>query len=114
MKATIYHNPKCSKSRETLRLLKENNVDVEVIEYLKNPPTKKKLRKILLMLNMNPGEILRNKENVFKEKYEDKNLTENEILGAMIKTPILIERPIVILGEKAVLGRPPENVLKII
>ncbi|MDA1334757.1 MAG: arsenate reductase (glutaredoxin) [bacterium] len=112
MKATIYHNPRCSKSRATFDLLREHNVDVEVIEYLQNPPTEVQLRELLGKLEMEAIDLVRKGESVYKELYSDKEMTEKELIEMMVENPILIERPIVVFGQKAVIGRPPENVLE--
>ncbi len=109
----IYHNPRCSKSRQTLQLIKDNNQDVEVIEYLNDIPTKEELTDLLTKLNLNAADILRKGEPAFKENYKGKTLSNDEWIEAMIAHPKLIERPIVVKGNKAVLGRPPENVLEL-
>lgn len=115
MKATIYHNPRCSKSRQTLALLQENGVDVEIIEYLKTPPNEKQLAAILKKLGIKPVELLRKKENVFKELGLAKKLDDDHaLIKAMLANPVLIERPIVLANNKAAIGRPPENVLDIL
>jgi arsenate reductase len=106
----IYHNPRCRKSREGLAILEEANQPFEIIEYLKNPPTEKELREVLSKLKISPIDLVRLKEPVWKENYRNKNLNDDEIIKAMIDHPKLIERPIVIKGNKAVLGRPPENI----
>ena len=110
----IYHNPRCSKSRQTLALLQENNEDAEIIEYLNNSPSEGELKSIIQMLGITPLDLIRKGEIIFKEKYKGKNLTDNQWIGVMVKNPILIERPIVIKNGKAVLGRPPENVFDIL
>lgn len=110
----IYHNPRCSKSRQTLALIEEKGAEVEIIEYLKDIPTKKELTAILKKLKLTPGQILRKGEPVFKEKFKGKELSDDQWLDAMIEYPKLIERPIVIKDNKAVLGRPPENVLELL
>ena len=107
---TIYHNPKCTKSRQTLALLEESNVKPKVIEYLKTPPSAAELKDILTKLGMKPEQLLRKGEDVYKERFAGKTLTDAQWIEAMVKNPILIERPIVISGDRAVLGRPPENV----
>lgn len=106
----IYHNPRCAKSRETLKLIEDSGVNVEIIEYLTNVPTKQQLKSVLKKLGMKASEIIRKNEAIFKEKYKGKELSEDEWLDAMVNNPKLIERPIVVKGDKAVLGRPPENV----
>jgi arsenate reductase len=114
-KVKIYHNPRCSKSRQTLELLKDHGVDVEVVEYLKNPPDKKELKAILKMLDMDPRELMRKKEKEYKEAgLDDPDLTMDALINTMIKHPILIERPIVVCNGKAAIGRPPQAVLDIL
>ena len=110
----IYHNPRCSKSRQTLALIEEKGGKAEIVEYLKYVPTKAELKEILSMLNIPAEKLLRKGEAIFKEKYKGKDLSQDEWIEAMIENPKLIERPIVIEGNKAVLGRPPENVLELL
>ncbi len=110
----IYHNPRCRKSRETLELLQEKGVEPEVILYLENPPTKQELKSVLEMLGIRPEQLVRKGEPVFKEKFKDKKLTDAQWIDAMIANPKLIERPIVVEKCRAVIGRPPENVLQLI
>ncbi len=110
----IYHNPRCRKSRETLSLLVENGVNPEIILYLDHSPSKKDLKKILLMLDIKAEELIRKGEAIYKEHYKGQELSETKWIEAMIKYPKLIERPIVIHGNKAVIGRPPENVLSLL
>lgn len=110
----IYHNPRCSKSRATLLLLKEKGIKLEIIEYLKTPPTKEELEDIVEKLGMSAYDIVRVGETVWKEKYANEELTDDEILEAIVAHPILLERPIVVSGRHAVIGRPPENVLKLL
>ena len=115
MTVTIFHNPRCSKSRQTLELLKSNGVEPTVVEYLKNPPTVDELSEIINKLGVNVRDIIRNKESEFKEVGADnKSLSDAELISILVSTPKLIERPIVIKGEKAAIGRPPENVLRIL
>lgn len=115
MDAYIYHNPRCSKSRQTLEILRRSGVEPTVVEYLNNPPTVERLSKIIGWLGIKPRDLLRKKEDAYKENnLSDKKLSDEEIVMAMVKNPVLIERPIVIIGNKAVLGRPPENVLDIL
>ncbi len=106
----IYHNPKCSKSRQTLELIKNAGIEPEVIEYLKTIPTTEELKDILMKLNLNAADILRKGETAYKEIIKGKEFGEEELIQIMIENPKLIERPIVVRGNKAVLGRPPENV----
>ena len=110
----IYHNPRCSKSRQTLTLIQEKEKEVEIIEYLKNPPTFEDLELILEKLNISPIDLIRHKEEIWKEKYKGKELKDDEIIQAIVNHPKIMERPIVINGMKAIIGRPPENVLEII
>lgn len=113
MKTVIYHNPRCSKSREALALLNDKNLEVEVIEYLKDKPTVKQLKELINLLGIKPIQLIRTKEDVFKP-YKNKQLTEDEYITLMTEFPILIERPIVVKGNKAVIGRPPQMVLDIL
>ena len=110
----IYHNPRCMKSRQTLALLEENGISPEVVLYLEKTPSKTALKKIIKMLGLKPEQLIRKGESIFKEKFKGKDLTAAEWIDAMIEHPKLIERPIVVKGERAVLGRPPENVLDLI
>ena len=111
----IYHNPRCSKSRQTLELLQHNNIAPEIILYLENHPTKDDLKAIMQKLGVSsPLAFMRQKEEAFKaQKLSEKNSVD-ELLEAIVNTPKLLERPIVINGNKAAIGRPPENVLAII
>ncbi len=108
--AIIYHNPRCGKSRQTLKILHELDNNVQIVEYLKVCPDEKELKEVISMLGMKPLEVIRKSESVFKEHYKGKELTDEEWINAMVEHPILIERPIVIKNNKAVIGRPPENV----
>jgi len=115
MTTTIYHNPKCSKSRQTLELLKENGITPTIIEYLKTPPTADTLKEILTQIGMTPRDLMRKKEEVYAElNLDDPSLSDGALIDAMIQHPILIERPIVLANGKAALGRPPEQVLDIL
>ena len=115
MSVTIYHNPRCSKSRQTLALLEKRGIEPEIIEYLVTPPTEAELKRLLKLLGISPRELLRTKEEEYKQAKLDKSdVSDAEIIRAMIKYPRLMERPIVVAGNKAALGRPPENVLKIL
>jgi len=112
---TIYHNPRCSKSRQTLALLEENGVSPDIVLYLDNPPGKKALSTLLAKLGISARELLRKGEDEYKQNnLKNPELGEDELIAAMVKFPKLIERPIVVKGERAVLGRPPENVLDLI
>ncbi len=116
MSTKIYHNPRCSKSRQTLQLLKDNGVEPEIIEYLKTPPTVAELKAVLNSLDMKPRDLMRKKEAEYRENnLDDESLSDEELIAAMVKFPKLIERPIVVTEDKKyALGRPPENVLNII
>ena len=107
---TILHNPRCSKSRQTLQLIEEQGEEAHVLKYLETSPTADELRSILKKLGMPAQQIIRKGETIYKQEYKGKDLTEEEWIQAMVTHPILIERPIVVKGDKAVLGRPPENV----
>ena len=113
MSVTIYHNPRCGKSRETLALLEKKGVKPRIVEYLKTPPDKTTLKRLLKLLGKTPRELLRIKEA--KDAGLDKpGLSDDDIIAGMLKHPIVIERPIVVNGDRAALGRPPEAVLKIL
>lgn len=115
MSVTIYHNPRCAKSRETLKLLQEKGIQPEIIEYLKHPPTAEELTEILSKLGLQPRQLMRIKEAEYKENgLDDKSLSDAELIEAMIRIPKLIERPIVLANGKAAVGRPPEAVLAIL
>lgn len=109
-KMKIYHNPRCQKSREGLQILEKSNKNFEIVDYLKSPLSEKQLQEILKMLGMKPIELVRKNESIWKQNYKNKELTDNDIIKAMCDYPKLIERPIVIKDNKAVLGRPPENI----
>ena len=106
----IYHNPRCRKSRETLQIIKDQGESVEVIEYLKETPTIEELKSILKKLGLKPQDIIRKGEAIFKENFKGKELGEKEWLQVLNENPKLIERPIVVKGDKAVIGRPPDMV----
>lgn len=115
MHVKIYHNPRCSKSRQTLALLKDHQVEPEVIEYLKTPPDKATLKKILKQLNLSPRDLMRRKEDEYKENHlDDPSLSDEQLIDAMLKHPKLIERPIVVSDKGVALGRPPEKVLEVL
>jgi arsenate reductase len=115
MTIQILHNPRCSKSRQTLSLLEENGIDAEVIKYLDTPPTEEELTAILRKLNISARALLRKGEEEYKTlDLADATKTEAELIAAMVAHPRLIERPIVIKGDQAVIGRPPESVLDIL
>jgi arsenate reductase len=115
VKVTILHNPRCSKSRNSLALLKEQGIEPDVRLYLENPPTEDELTSILEMLAISAKDLLRRGEPEYKELgLGNQNLSEQQLIQLMIKHPKLIERPIVIAGDKAVIGRPPEQVLNLL
>lgn len=115
MAITIYHNPRCSKSRETLKLLQDKGIEPEVREYLKDVPSSDELKEILGKLGIGPRDLLRKKEAEYKEAgLDDVSLTDDAVIEAMTQYPKLIERPIVINGDQARIGRPPESVLEIL
>ncbi len=107
----IYHNARCSKSRQACSILEEQKVKVEIIDYLKTPFTETEIKSLLQMLGMKAEELVRKGEPLFKEKFANKKLTEKEWIKALAENPILIERPIIVKGNKAIVGRPPEKVL---
>ena len=114
-KTTLFHNPRCSKSRQTLELLQSRGVEPTIIEYLKTPPTEEELDKILNMLGLEPRQLMRTKEAEYAENnLGDESLTRQQLIQTMVKYPKLIERPILINNNKAALGRPPEDVLEIL
>jgi len=111
----IYHNPRCSKSRQTLELLKERNIDTEIVEYLKNPPTANTIGRLLDQLGLEPRQLMRHKEPEYTgQGLDDPSLSRAQLIDAMCKTPKLIERPIVVTDKGVAIGRPPENILKIL
>lgn len=111
---TIYHNTRCSKSREACSILQDKGVEFETIEYLKTPPTQKEIKGLLKMLGMKAQDIVRKGEPLYKEKFADKKLSESEWIKALTENPILIERPIIVKGNKAIIGRPPEKVVELL
>jgi len=115
MTTTIYHNPKCSKSRQTLQLLQQNSITPTIIEYLKTPPTADTLKAILGQLGLAPRDLMRRKEDLYAELgLDNSSLSDDDLIDFMVAHPILIERPIVLANGKAALGRPPEQVLDIL
>jgi len=111
----IYHNPRCSKSRQTLELLEQNNVKPTIVEYLKTPPSHQQLDSLLRGLNFEPRELMRTNESEYKEQnLDDESLSRDQLIEAMIATPKLIQRPIVVAGDELAIGRPPEAVLAIL
>jgi arsenate reductase len=115
MAVVIYHNPRCSKSRETLALLEKKGIKPTVVEYLKTPPSAKELKEILAKLKLAPRALMRKKEPPYAAlKLDNEKLSDDALIKAMVENPVLIERPIVVNGKKAALGRPPEAVLEIL
>ena len=111
---TLYHNPRCSKSRQALQVLQQANEPVEIVLYLKDPLSEDALKKILQQLGVSAIELIRKNETIWKENYKGKTLTEVQLITAMVNNPKLIERPIAIKNAKAVIGRPPQEVLKVL
>ncbi len=115
MTVTIYHNPRCSKSRQTLALLEAKGIAPNIVEYLKGPPSAAELKAVLKKLGLKPRDLLRASEPRYLELgLKERELTDDALIALMVKNPILIERPIVVSGNKAAIGRPPENVLEIL
>ena len=115
MSVIIYHNPRCSKSRQALSLLHEKNIDTDIVEYLKNPPTVSELKDILLKLGYKPRQLLRKNEQIYKDlDLGSDGKTDDDLVKAMIDNPILIERPIIISGDQVTIGRPAESMLDIL
>ena len=115
MPTTIYHNPRCSKSRQTLALLEERGIAPRVVDYLKTPPSAAELKTILKTLGLRPRDLIRKGEPLYAELgLKDRDLDDDALIALMVANPILIERPIVVSGGKAAIGRPPESVLEIL
>ena len=115
MTITIFHNPRCSKSRQTLGLIEEKGLTPTIVEYLKDAPTKATLKTLLKELGLKPRDLMRKKEAPYKDlNLADENKSDDELIEAMVNNPILIERPIVMTPKGARLGRPPEDVLEIL
>ncbi|WP_166386325.1 MULTISPECIES: arsenate reductase (glutaredoxin) [unclassified Polaribacter] len=110
----IYHNPRCSKSRQGVEILENSKKEFEIVKYLENVPTEKELTEIIKLLGITPIQLVRKTEKIWKENYKGKELSDAEIINAMVENPKLIERPIVINNNKAVIGRPTEAILDII
>ncbi|HRO07613.1 MAG TPA: arsenate reductase (glutaredoxin) [Saprospiraceae bacterium] len=108
----IYHNTRCSKSRCALDLIHNNGIEPKIIEYLKTPPTRENLVELIRMLRLKPLEVIRKNEAIFKEKFKNQTLTDDQWIDAMVAYPALIERPIVVKDGKAIIARPPEKVLE--
>jgi len=111
---TIYHNPRCRKSRETLAILVEQNEEHTIVKYLETPPSEKELTEIIKLLGISPLDLIRKNESVWKDNFKNKELTDKKLIKAMVEYPILIERPIVVKNKKAIIGRPPQKVLGIL
>ena len=115
MTVTILHNPRCSKSRATLNMLRGKDIEPKIIDYIENPPTAEEFREILAKLDLSPRDLLRKGEKIYKQlELSDTALSDTALITPMVGNPILIERPILVNGDKAALGRPPENVLEIL
>lgn len=115
MNVTIFHNPRCSKSNQTLKLLRDRGIEPDIIEYLSAPPSAEQLKEILDLLAMHPRDLMRKRESPFNDLgLADASLDRNILVQAMADNPILIQRPIVLSKGKAALGRPPENILNIL
>ena len=115
MCAKIYHNPRCSKSRQTLQLLQGHGVDPEIVEYLKTPPTAGELQTLLGQLGLEPRQLMRKQEEPYKTlQLDNPGLSSQDLIAAMVANPVLIERPIVVINGKAAIGRPPENILTLL
>ncbi len=115
MSVIIYHNPRCTKSRQTLALLRERGIEPEVVEYLKTPPDAATIGRLLGMLHMSPRDLMRRKEQIYRALgLDDPSLDDEALIAAMVEHPVLMERPIVVNGDRAAIGRPPEQVLEIL
>ncbi|MFN3919315.1 MAG: arsenate reductase (glutaredoxin) [Methylohalobius sp.] len=115
MAIVFYHNPRCSKSRAALQLLRERGIEPTVVEYLKTPPSRAELEAILTKLGFEPRQLMRKQEKSYQELgLDDPALSREALISAMLEHPILIERPIAVAGDRAVVGRPPENVLRLL
>jgi len=113
-KVTIFYNARCSKCREAMDVLVDGNCEIEIVEYLKKFPTKKELKDLLMKLGLKPFDLIRTKEEIFEKKFKNKKFTDAEWLQVIIENPILLERPIVVDGYKAVIGRPVEKVIDLL
>ncbi len=110
----IYHNPRCSKSRQCLAIIEEHRKDIEVIKYLDTPLSEKNISEIITLLKISPIDLVRKNEKIWKQQFNNKEYTNQELINILYKNPILIERPIVINGNKAIIGRPPEKVINLL
>ncbi|MDD2790662.1 MAG: arsenate reductase (glutaredoxin) [Sulfurimonas sp.] len=111
---TIWHNPKCSKSREAMSILEQNDCEIEVIKYLETSPTKDEITTALTMLGMNPKELMRTKEDLYKELHLKEEYDYDILVDAMVANPKLIERPVIFKGDRAIIGRPTDSIMKFI
>ncbi|GLU45020.1 arsenate reductase (glutaredoxin) [Allomuricauda sp. NBRC 101325] len=110
----IYHNPRCGKSREGLQILEESGQDFEIVKYLEDVPSKEELKNLIGKLGISPLDLVRKNEAIWKERYKGKTLSDDEVISAMVEHPKLIERPIVVNGSKAIVGRPPVQIKNIL
>ncbi len=106
----IYHNPRCRKSRETLNIIQNHGIEPEVVLYLETPPSRQEIREVLAKLHMRAEDLVRKEEKLYKDEYKDRQLSEEEWVNILADNPKLIQRPVVINGKKAIIGRPPESV----
>ncbi|MCB0688921.1 MAG: arsenate reductase (glutaredoxin), partial [Saprospiraceae bacterium] len=106
----IYHNPRCRKSRETLNIIQNHGIEPEVVLYLESPPTREEIREVLDKLNMKAEELVRKEEKLYKDEYRNQDLSEEEWIEVLAENPKLIQRPVVVNGKRAIIGRPPESV----
>lgn len=113
-KITVYHNPRCSTCRNVMGVLEKSNCEIEIIEYLKDFPTKKELKDLLAKLGLKPHDIIRTKEEVYQKKFAGKNFTDAEWLQVILENPVLLQRPILVDGYKAIIGRPIEKVIDLL
>lgn len=113
MKAKIYHNPRCSKSRATMALLKERGIDIDTVEYLKTPPSADEIRELLRLLGMRAADIVRTGEQAYRDSGLSADASESDLIELMVAEPIVMQRPIVVAGDSARIGRPPEQVLEL-
>lgn len=112
---TIYHNPRCSKSRQALQLLRDHGKDPVIVEYLKQPLSEIQIKRLLKILGMKPRELMRRKESEYSDLgLDDPKVSEAKLIKAMVEHPVLMERPVVVAGDRAVVGRPPEKVAEIL
>jgi len=114
MSVKIYHNPRCGKSRDTLQLIRDKGIDPAIHEYLKEPLSAIELKELIMLLDIQAKDLVRTNEGIYKEHYKDKDLSADQWVEAMVAHPKLMQRPIVVNGNKAILGRPPENVNEIL